>query len=414
MNLKVAAERLGVHYQTAYRWVRSGELTAMRVGTRYDVSEAAIARFTAGRRAVLYVPEPARDGRRATDLTFDDLLEELEAMATDPIVTVPAAANFTARRGAEVLGDMCFVVKMDDEDDERLEYSAVDHPRADQAEFLAAAIGATEGHPTVRSGMTFEVLQRAQPLRVSHFPQDRLRASIRPELRQHASHYAIHSLLAAPILGSAGPTGILGFTRDTATHAYTATEEEFAVQMATRIGWLFETAREIELAWRIRADLADACRALISRRAQGDPPTTAELDQLFRDHPESSDLPVVVLDTDFRCLTANETFVRSSGHSLHALVGNSFESFTHPDDRDSEKANLERLVSGELDFLDIHARRVLADGTHREYASHRAAVRDPDATLRYVLAVARPMHHAEYHDTRPSGTVAWPNGRVRQ
>ena len=33
MNLKEAARRLGVHYQTAYRWVRSGELVAVRIGS---------------------------------------------------------------------------------------------------------------------------------------------------------------------------------------------------------------------------------------------------------------------------------------------------------------------------------------------------------------------------------------------
>jgi PAS domain S-box-containing protein len=129
----------------------------------------------------------------------------------------------------------------------------------------------------------------------------------------------------------------------------------------------------------------------MSHRGTEFPPTTAELDRLFRAHPEASELPVVVLDTHFRYLGANDAFVRSSGHSLDTLVGNSCESFTHPDDRDHEEASFNRLVSGELDFLDIRARRVLADGTHLEYASHRAAVRDPDATLQCVLAVARPM-----------------------
>jgi PAS domain S-box-containing protein len=186
--------------------------------------------------------------------------------------------------------------------------------------------------------------------------------------------------------------GYLGFTRDTAGQPYSREDEGFAVRMAARIAWLFETAREIELAWRLRAELAEACRSLMSHRGIGFPPTTAEFDQLFRNHPGANDLPIIVLDTHFRYLGANATFVRSSGHSLDALVGNTVESFTHPDDRDGEEASFNRLVSGELDFLDIRARRVLADGTHLEYASHRAAVRDPDATLRCVLAVTRPMH----------------------
>ena len=38
MNLKTAALRLGVHYQTAYRWVRSGQLVAVKVGAGYEIS----------------------------------------------------------------------------------------------------------------------------------------------------------------------------------------------------------------------------------------------------------------------------------------------------------------------------------------------------------------------------------------
>jgi len=45
MNLKAAAHELGVHYQTAYKWVRSGALTAVRIGGRYEISEAAIQQF---------------------------------------------------------------------------------------------------------------------------------------------------------------------------------------------------------------------------------------------------------------------------------------------------------------------------------------------------------------------------------
>lgn len=52
MNLKEAARHLNVHYQTAYKWVRAGELRAIRVGGRYEISEGAIAQFVATRRSV--------------------------------------------------------------------------------------------------------------------------------------------------------------------------------------------------------------------------------------------------------------------------------------------------------------------------------------------------------------------------
>ena len=49
MNLKTAARRLGVHYQTVYRWVRSGQLVAVKVGAGYEISDAALERFEAQR-----------------------------------------------------------------------------------------------------------------------------------------------------------------------------------------------------------------------------------------------------------------------------------------------------------------------------------------------------------------------------
>ena len=39
ISLQQASEHLGVHYQTAYRWVREGLLPAQKVGTAYVVAE---------------------------------------------------------------------------------------------------------------------------------------------------------------------------------------------------------------------------------------------------------------------------------------------------------------------------------------------------------------------------------------
>ena len=49
MELQAAADRLGVHYQTAYRWVRNGSLKAVKTGAAYDISDDEVARFAAER-----------------------------------------------------------------------------------------------------------------------------------------------------------------------------------------------------------------------------------------------------------------------------------------------------------------------------------------------------------------------------
>jgi excisionase family DNA binding protein len=50
MDLAAAARALGVHYQTAYRWVRSGALPAVKVGSGYRLTPEDVASFAEGRR----------------------------------------------------------------------------------------------------------------------------------------------------------------------------------------------------------------------------------------------------------------------------------------------------------------------------------------------------------------------------
>lgn len=50
VDLTEAATRLGVHYQTAYKWVRDGSLSAIKRGSSYEISEAEVERFLTARR----------------------------------------------------------------------------------------------------------------------------------------------------------------------------------------------------------------------------------------------------------------------------------------------------------------------------------------------------------------------------
>ena len=81
MDLQAAADRLGVHYQTAYRWVRHGSLRAVKIGSSYDVEEAEVARFLTARARPLPPPRttvvrswPAQQERLHTLLVQGDEL----------------------------------------------------------------------------------------------------------------------------------------------------------------------------------------------------------------------------------------------------------------------------------------------------------------------------------------------------
>lgn len=75
IDLQEAARRLGVHYQTAYRWVREGRVPAVRVRGRYELEVSDVEAFARERDA----PAPAteRRGRREWGRSADRLLAAL-------------------------------------------------------------------------------------------------------------------------------------------------------------------------------------------------------------------------------------------------------------------------------------------------------------------------------------------------
>lgn len=58
LDLQTAADELGVHYQTAYRWVRSGRLVASRIDGRYLVDRSDLDKVQAARSHPERTPAP--------------------------------------------------------------------------------------------------------------------------------------------------------------------------------------------------------------------------------------------------------------------------------------------------------------------------------------------------------------------
>ncbi|HMF28161.1 MAG TPA: helix-turn-helix domain-containing protein, partial [Candidatus Cybelea sp.] len=102
MNLKSAARQLGVHYQTAYRWVRSGQLIAVKVGAGYEISDAALTRFEAQRSALERLPEPTVDDVGAPQAaptraeTLAVLDQMIDVITLDPGPVAQRAARYAA------------------------------------------------------------------------------------------------------------------------------------------------------------------------------------------------------------------------------------------------------------------------------------------------------------------------------
>ncbi len=83
LDLQTAADQLGVHYQTAYRWVRNGRLDAELIGGRYLVNPDDIVELNRERQTPKTPPAPrAARLEHAADRLYEALVTGDEAAAT--------------------------------------------------------------------------------------------------------------------------------------------------------------------------------------------------------------------------------------------------------------------------------------------------------------------------------------------
>jgi len=84
LDLAEAARELGVHYQTAYRWVREGALRAVKVGKSYRVERRDLDRFTQRReRGTAPRPIQVRDWDHQVERLYAALREGQERVANE-------------------------------------------------------------------------------------------------------------------------------------------------------------------------------------------------------------------------------------------------------------------------------------------------------------------------------------------
>jgi MerR family transcriptional regulator, light-induced transcriptional regulator len=97
MQLRDAAEVLGVHYQTAYGWVRQGILPARKTGPGYDVSESDVTALAA-RRASGTAPRPhirVRDWAAQSDRLYAAITSGDETLARHVIARLARGVPLT-------------------------------------------------------------------------------------------------------------------------------------------------------------------------------------------------------------------------------------------------------------------------------------------------------------------------------
>jgi excisionase family DNA binding protein len=347
MNLKEAARRLGVHYQTAYRWVRSGELVAVRIGARYAVSDAAIERLRAQRRA-LGTPHLDVIPRHG-----DDLEAELTKMADGPMLDVAQAVAHLSRRIAESTGDLCVVAVLS-EDRERVEAASCFEPDAQRLPVLAGAIAATMRMRDPDEGPVMRTVFEGNQLFVPHVPQELFREWLPREFHQQFDDVCIFGMIVAPMLHDGVVVGGIATMRERPEQPFTADDADFVYRLAELASDVIVGARHDRL--------ARAALAAVVTDAQDEIDRAGVLDASRA--VAASTEALAIHDGDDHLLAMTPTYA-----AFAAAVGS---------------RSTARIRTGELDYS--------SDVWHDErgaYVAHHAAIRLPNATLAAIVTVAR-------------------------
>ena len=380
MNLKSAARRLGVHYQTAYRWVRSGQLLAVKVGSGYEISEWALERFEAQRAATERLPEGAQShtipltaGSHSASSAAS--LHALARMVDAVTVDADAVVNRAALIAAEALGDTAVVYRRSDAG--AIEVSRVAHRDAT----LEVAAATLARDPRTVNSFVLTTFRGGTSVFVPQVPQRELRRCLDPELHEHLNALGCYSLISVPI----GADGALLATRDLPGRPYTHDDVAFLEAIASRVQLGLVRA---ERGARSRNTRRTVLSALTVAVHLDDLPVTAvslhdQLDAAVGDDPEAC---VGVLDLDLRHRACTKAYSVLLGEDTNVIECTPLALYVRA--RAALDEITDPVLRGELDFC---GGDLALTGGRGRVSLHVAMLRRRDATPWGLVVVAHPV-----------------------
>jgi excisionase family DNA binding protein len=373
VNLKTAALRLGVHYQTAYRWVRSGQLVAVKVGAGYEVSDAAVERLVAQRTATGRTPEGGSARPQPDPATsIEEALHTLDLTVDAVTLDSTAVAERAARVIAEHLGDTVFVYRRIAADlTQPGSIAAVYAAHRDPVSEVAASTLGRD--PRTSTNMVRRALMANEVACVAQVPQRELRRRLHPELHEHLHLSGCYSAMVAPI----GATGALLVTRDLPGRPYGATDAELVESIAARVARADERARSWTAAWEMRRRMVAAFET---------PALDGDCFDELLDGAAPDEPMIAVLDLQLRHVACNKAYATLVGEDATRLTGVTLRSLVR--DGSALDEALALVLLGEIDYRSVEL-EVLAD--RARVALHVGMVRRVDATPRGVVLVAHPV-----------------------
>jgi excisionase family DNA binding protein len=379
VNLKTAARLLDVHYQTAYRWVRSGELPAIRLGTGYDVSHDAVDVFVARRRARSNVaPSPAAPERRATErASVDSLIGEAELLIRAGGARSDAALSFIARGAAEQLDALCTIHTLIDDDPHHTALAAWWHP---DVERLATWSKILARGPLSRRSWVSAAIDARQIVVQNHLDPAMIRGRANPEITYLLDKVSPHASLRVPLLGPCRDLGVMSIVIDRPGRVFTAEDIEVAARFAGAATAAIVRSLGFAHAAELRRSLQQSITGVLA--TSGDQAAGCRSASQFV---RAADGSAFLVALDGTLLAVSAAFVELCGRPESDLVGSSVRQIARPEDAAADREALGRLWSGELDHICISRTRAMARGPV-DLDAHWSIARWPDLRPACVVA----------------------------
>lgn len=308
MTLKQAARTLGVHYQTVYRWVRSGELAAIKLGSRYEVSEIAIAELLANRDGARSSGSVAQAGHEIRDLHRHDELQLIaRSTRANPTALLEAVVRHLTR-------DLCdsASVRLVSADGERLDLHAVAVADPSQASAVHAAAMRVD-LPTSRT-VWEEALQSGVVQSLDHVPVNVSKDRLGPRTRLILGEISTYSVALAPLVVDGLSMGVVTAVRFSAGRPFLPHELDELRLVAEIANSGLERADRFSATWNtsmaLRTKLASALDGLDRSDA---------LDRGAVGESLSREQNAAVFAVDGSLLGATERFASRAAVSLSSL-----------------------------------------------------------------------------------------------
>ncbi|MCO5331769.1 MAG: hypothetical protein M9961_16990 [Ilumatobacteraceae bacterium] len=357
MNLKSAARALGVHYQTAYRYVRSGDLVAVRVGNGYEISESAVAMLRSRLEAQDGI---IRQAHHADVAAADTLEEELAAVVDATTLSARPAFELITRWLAEEYGDVSNVLLVTS--GRSLQCAA----SFDRDAARRATVDAILSASLMKVSPTFgtEALRTGRTEMVHHVPVAEALDFVPQRFRQLADRLLVQSYLAVPLTtGDGRIRGILMLVRFLGAAPIPAEVIPVVERLAGFASRALDRSRHYTAAWIGRENLHNSLQQLaaldLGTPLQAVSDTIAGL--------LTPGVPEAVFSPEHELIAANAAYLESS--ACLAMT---------------DDLSWRRLVEGPLDFT-------TSTGACRADATAQwGVVRRPDGTPFAVVIVGEP------------------------